>query len=72
VLADAFDNVGLFGKQESWLVFASGHRLEVGSFAVMIKHGGEQSETVLSISRRARCNWLSTPVKEGEKENGDE
>ena len=42
MLADAFDNVGLFGKQEFRLVFARSHRFEVGSFAVMVKHGREQ------------------------------
>ena len=42
MLANAFDNVGLFGKQEFRLIFARSHRFEIGSFAVMVKHGREQ------------------------------
>lgn len=41
VLADAFDNGGLLGKQEFRLISAGSHRIEVGGLAVMVQHGRE-------------------------------
>ena len=38
MLADAFDNLRLFGKQEFRLVLAGNYRFEVGSVALVIEH----------------------------------
>jgi hypothetical protein len=42
MLADAFDNLRLFGKQEFWPVLAGSHRFEIGSFALVVEHGREK------------------------------
>jgi hypothetical protein len=42
MLTNAFDNLGLFGKQQFWLVSAGSYRFEVGSFGAMVQHGREQ------------------------------
>jgi hypothetical protein len=38
MLADAFDNLPLFRKQEFWPVLAGSYRFEVGSFSIVIEH----------------------------------
>jgi hypothetical protein len=42
MLADAFNDLHLFGEQEFWLVLAGSHRFEAGSFALVIKHRFEK------------------------------
>ena len=42
MLADAFDDLRLFGKQKLWLVLAGSYRFEVGSFALVIEHRFEK------------------------------
>ena len=47
MLADAFDNLRLFGKQEFWLVLAGSDRFEVGRFAFVIKNRFEKGRNGL-------------------------
>lgn len=68
VLADAFDDVGLLGKQEFRLIFAGSHRLEIVSFAVMVQHGREQRRN--GLQHFISCGpiigseeWIEKPFK---------
>ena len=58
MLADAFDNLRLFGKQKFWLVLAGSYRFEVGSFALVIEHRFEKDHKLhAGCAGRGTCDF---------------